>query len=618
MRYPGAHVDVVGVTHRLRRVLLPFRGRVLLAADLGAWLLGFVATARLSLGPNGAGFTFGGLVWSIVVLVAVQATIGQALGLYRGRYRVGTYDEAVAVATTWAAVTLATSLVEFALSGGSWLAETPALFRSSIALAGMGISRLSWRRLVERTLRPGGAGLKRVIVYGAGEAGYLLIRGMMTDPTSKYVPIALLDDDPTKAERTLMGIRVAGTVDDLAQVARQQQADLVIIAIPSATSPLIGRVVDEASSLDVEVRTLPSPSELAGPASLRDVRRINEDDLLGRTEVKVDIEQITGFVRGKRVLVTGAGGSIGSELCKQLERLDPAELIMLDRDESGLHGTQLAIEQRALLDSPSLVVADIRDRERIFRVFEHWRPEVVFHAAALKHLSLLEQHPMEAVKTNVMGTRNIVDAAVAVGSGCVVNVSTDKAANPTSVLGLTKLMAEQYAAEVATVSRSRVVSVRFGNVLGSRGSVLPTFLRQIANGGPVTVTHPDVTRYFMTIPEAVRLVLQAGAIGDSGEIMILDMGEPVRIVDLAQRLIAHHDPTVDIEFTGLRPGEKLHEVLVADHEVGVRRVHPRIFHTESIPSIDLDRVLDDLLSMDEIEAKDLAGIAMRKQRGSAA
>ena len=293
-------------------------------------------------------------------------------------------------------------------------------------------------------------------------------------------------------------------------------------------------------------------------------------------------------------LITGAGGSIGSELCRQLSELNPADLIMLDRDESGLHSTQLAIEGRALLDTPSLVVADIRDRARLSDVFARCRPEVVFHAAALKHLTLLEHNPVEGLLTNVFGTQNVIEMALEFGAECVVNVSTDKAADPTSVLGATKLLAEQVAVNAAHDSDRRVVSVRFGNVLGSRGSVLPTFLSQIERGGPVTVTHPQVTRYFMTIPEAVRLVLEAGAIGSSGEIMILDMGEPVPIVDLAQRLIDHHRPGVEIEFTGLRPGEKLHEILVADHERGEIREHPRIFHTITGRCLELDGILADL------------------------
>ena len=374
-------------------------------------------TARIDLGPNGASASFRGLFAFVVVIVAVQCWCGRALGLYRGRYRVGGYDEAIAVAIAWAAVATSTALLELALSPRlRWLAETPALFRASVALTIMAVVRFSWRTVLERELRPGTDGRKRAVVIGAGEAGYLIVRGMLTDPTAKTVPVALLDDSPVKARRTLMGVSVVGTVDDLPRVARETQADLIIIAIPSATSLLIRKVVDLSRDAGLDVRTLPPTSELAGSVSMRDVRPINDNDLLGREEVEVDLDQITAYIRGRRVLVTGAGGSIGSELCRQLARLDPEVLLMLDRDENGLHGVQLSIDGRALLDSPSLIVADIRDRERLLEIFELWRPEVVFHAAALKHLTLLEQHPMEGVKTNVVGTRNVIDAALAAGA----------------------------------------------------------------------------------------------------------------------------------------------------------------------------------------------------------
>ncbi len=578
-----------------RERLLPYRAWLMVGVDLVAWLIAFVSTARIELGPNGAPPTFRGLAAFIVVVATVQCWCGRALGLYRGKFRVGGYDEAIALAITWAAVTTSTAFLELSLAPrGRWLAETPALFRASVALTVMAVVRFSWRALLERELRPGTVGRKRAIVIGAGEAGYLIVRGMLTDPSSKAVPVALLDDSPIKARRTLMGVGVAGRVDDLPRVALQAQADLVIIAIPSATSALIRRVVDLAREINLEVRTLPPTSELAGPASIRDVRAITDNDLLGREEVEVDLDQIRSYIEGRRVLVTGAGGSIGSELCRQLSRLAPETLLMLDRDESGLHAVQLSIEGRALLDTPSLIVADIRDRERIEAIFNQWRPEVVFHAAALKHLTLLEQHALEGVKTNVVGTRNVIEAALAAGAERIVNVSTDKAADPTSVLGLTKLLAEQITTVIAARSASRAVSVRFGNVLSSRGSVVPTFLAQIKAGGPVTVTDAEVTRFFMTIPEAVRLVLQAGAVGEPGETLILDMGEPVKVIEIARRLIEHHDPTVRIEITGLRSGEKLHETLVASNEHGVRRHHPRVIHTNPREEFEIEAIAAEL------------------------
>jgi FlaA1/EpsC-like NDP-sugar epimerase len=349
--------------------------------------------------------------------------------------------------------------------------------------------------------------------------------------------------------------------------------------MPSAPGHVLRDLVAEASRAGLPVQTLPSLAELMRPTvEVADIRPITEADLLGRRQIDTDVAAIAGYVRGRRVLVTGAGGSIGSELCRQLCRFEPLQLVMLDRDESALHAVQLSIEGRALLDDPNLVVADIRDEARLHEVFERHQPQVVFHAAALKHLPLLEQHPSEGVKTNIWGTQHVLRAARSVGVSRFVNISTDKAANPVSVLGLTKRVAERLTSAAAQQTGEPYLSVRFGNVLGSRGSVVPAFQTMIEAGGPVTVTDERVTRFFMTIPEAVQLVIQAGAIGAGGEVLILDMGEPVRIADIARRLIEASGKDVQIVYTGLRPGEKLHEDLVGHSEVGVQRNHPMITH----------------------------------------
>jgi FlaA1/EpsC-like NDP-sugar epimerase len=310
---------------------------------------------------------------------------------------------------------------------------------------------------------------------------------------------------------------------------------------------------------------------------------VTHADLLGRHEVDTDVDSIAGYVTGKRVLVTGAGGSIGSELSRQLYRFAPASLVLLDRDESALHAVQLSIEGRALLDSRNLVVCDIRDEDRVRQVFAEHQPEVVFHAAALKHLPLLQMHPAEALKTNVWGTQVLVDAALETGVERFVNISTDKAADPSSVLGYSKRLAERLTAAAADRGDGIFLSVRFGNVLGSRGSVLMAFASQIEAGGPVTVTDPEVTRYFMTVEEAVQLVIQAGAVGRDGEALVLDMGEPVCIDDVARRLIAEADRPIEVVYTGLRDGEKLHEVLFGSGEDGTSPIHPRISHVPVPP-----------------------------------
>jgi FlaA1/EpsC-like NDP-sugar epimerase len=329
---------------------------------------------------------------------------------------------------------------------------------------------------------------------------------------------------------------------------------------------------------------LPPVAELlGGRIRLGDIRPLTEADLLGRHRVETHVASVAGYLTGRRVLVTGAGGSIGSELCRQIRRYDPRTLIMLDRDESALHALQLSIDGQAPMDSSDLVIANLRERERVFEIFERHEPEVVFHAAALKHVPLLELHPAEAVKTNVFGTHYVLEAAMASGVDRFVAISTDKAADPINVLGYTKRIGERLTADAAVRTDKPYLSVRFGNVLGSRGSVLDTFRAQIDAGHPVTVTHPEVTRFFMSVEEAVELTIQAGAIGLAGETLVLDMGDPVRIAELAQRLIENAASPIDIVYTGLRPGEKLHESRLSADEDDVRRHHPLISHVAVEP-----------------------------------
>ena len=424
-----------------------------------------------------------------------------------------------------------------------------------------------------------------VLVFGAGEAGAQLVRSMLRNPNSHYRPVALLDDDPSKAKLRIQGVPVRGTRQDIVSVAADEGSTLVIAAVPSAPSSTIADLERIAVSAGLDLRVLPPTQELIdGVVSESDVREVTEADLLGRRTIDTDLDAIASYLTGARVLVTGAGGSIGSELCRQISRFGPAELVMLDRDESALHGVQMSIEGRALLDSRNLVVADIRDAERLSQVFAEHQPEVVFHAAALKHLPLLEMYALEGWKTNVLGTNNVLRAAATAGVLHFVNVSTDKAADPTSVLGYTKRIAEQLTAWYAHRSRGAWVSVRFGNVLGSRGSVLEAFRAQVEQGGPITVTHPEVTRYFMTPEEACQLVIQAGAVGYRGEALVLDMGEPVRILDVAERLAASAPRPIKIVFTGLRPGEKLHEDLMSVGELDIRRAHELISHV-SVPAL---------------------------------
>ncbi len=548
------------------------------ALDAVGWAGALVAATllRFDLKPDRVDWV--GLAVAVPVAVVLQLGFGFTLGLYRRRWRYGSFEELAGLTTVVALTSFVLYVANITVLGRAMPASVP-LGGGLVALVFAAATRYGWRFRFERSLRPDPDTARRVIVFGAGDGGAQVLVAMLRNPASAYVPVALLDDDPAKRQLRIMGVPVAGTRHGLAQVALDTQADALLVAIPSARAELISELVDLAHVVGLPTMVLPPVDELFGAVvGVADIRQLTDVDLLGRHQVEIDVDSIAGYLRGRRVLVTGAGGSIGSELCRQIRRYGPAELLMLDRDESALHAVQLSIEGRALLDTRELILCDIRDADQVHDLFLERRPDVVFHAAALKHLPLLESYPAEAVKTNVWGTENLLEGALAAGTERFVNISTDKAADPISVLGYSKRIGERLTAHAAAASGRAFLSVRFGNVLGSRGSVLTAFHAQITAGGPVTVTHPQVTRYFMTVEEAVRLVIQAGAIGDPGEALVLDMGEPVRIADVARRLVAQAHPPVHIQYTGLRPGEKLHEVLFGTGEVDQRPFHELISH----------------------------------------
>lgn len=560
--------------------LLSRRDFYRLAVDGVAWFLGmtFAALARFDFAIDAVAF------WAVagfaLAATLLQFVIGHFLHLYRGRYRYGSFDEVSGLSAAVISVGLIlTAFDYFAIEDRSVPASTP-LVGALVALILMFAVRYVWRYMLERSLRPDESTATKVLIFGAGDGGTQVVQSMIRDPYSIYLPVGNLDDDPMLQNRRVSGVHVMGTRNDIGTAAGKTGATTLIIAIARANAALIRDVNAIASGAGLAVKVIPSVSEIIdGKITSADIRDINEADLLGRHQIETDLDAIAHTLRGKRVLVTGAGGSIGSELCRQIHRYDPAELIMLDRDESALHAVQLAMHGRAMLDDDSTVLADIRDEARLREVFEARRPEVVFHAAALKHLPLLEKYPAEAVKSNVWGTLTVLRAAQSIGVETFVNISTDKAANPVSVLGYSKRIAERLTAEIAAqTDGGKYLSVRFGNVLGSRGSVLTAFSSQIEVGGPITVTDPDVTRYFMTVQEAVQLVIQAAAIGRDGEALVLDMGEPVRIADVAEQLAAQSSDPIEIVYTGLRPGEKLDEDLFGDGEVDQRPVHPLISH----------------------------------------
>jgi FlaA1/EpsC-like NDP-sugar epimerase len=563
---------------------------VLLGIDLLSWItaIGISAVLLANLRIHDVDVSYLAVV--AVGAVTVQILAGSALGVYTGRWAVGSFEELYGLVVVGSLFTLGV-IVAGALGAGTQSLTGGAL-ASPLALGLIVSARLLVRLRSERLRHPAVSPTAKVLIFGGGEGGAQTVRAMLHTPTSPYLPVAILDDDPRKAHRRIGGVPVLGTRHDLARVVRETGAGMVIVAIPSADPALIRDIAERTRPLGVEFRLLPPLGDrFRDPVMVSDIRPLTYADLLGRDETVIDLDSAAGYLTGRRVLVTGAGGSIGSELCRQVQRFAPARLIMLDRDESALHAVQLSLEGHALLDSRDVVVADIRDGARLRAVFEEHQPDVVFHAAALKHLPLLQMYPSEAVKTNVAGTLGVLEAAVAVGTARVVNISTDKAADPTSVLGYSKRIAERVTSWVAATSDVMAMSVRFGNVLGSRGSVLHTFAEQIRAGGPVTVTDPKVTRYFMTVQEAVRLVIQAGAIGRSGEALVLDMGEPVCILDVAERLIRQENASVAVEFTGLRPGEKLEEVLLAEAEDDRRPTHPLIAQVP-VPPVAPDRLAD--------------------------
>ncbi len=534
------------------------------------------------------------LDWQIIaIVVGIQLTVFALAGFYNRWWRyVSTRDMWSAlrgVALASLATFLIFTLFEFhpaRVPKGVWFIDL------IVCLAFIAGSRLLARTLIERPL-PGQvvARGKEAIVVGAGDAAQLVIKEMLRNPALGYTPIGIVDDDPRKRNLRLHGIRVLGTTADLPSLIRDRRPDEVLIAMPSASGEVRGQVVEAARVAGLPVKTLPGLAELvSGDSGLAtQLRPVEVEDVLGREPVEVDLDAIAGYVSGEVVMVTGAGGSIGSELCRQLSRLGPLRLVLVDSSEPALFEIDRELARERDFRDGVPVVADVKDGVRVRQIFESYRPGLIFHAAAYKHVAMMEANPLEAVRNNTLGTRTVADAAVEFGAKRFVLVSTDKAANPQTVMGQSKALCEWI---VETWGHrpgvpTRFVAVRFGNVLGSSGSVIPIFRRQIARGGPVTVTHPEMTRFFMTIPEAVQLVVQAGAIAERGQVYVLDMGEPVRIMDLAENMIrlSGKEPgtEIPIQVIGPAPGEKLHEVLIGDGEDVSASPHPKIQRIERPP-----------------------------------
>ena len=451
---------------------------------------------------------------------------------------------------------------------------------------------------------------KPTLIVGAGAAGTLLVRQMLMHPKMRMMPVAFVDDDPEKQRKDIYGVRILGTTKDIEKIVQHMGITKVVIAMPSLPNKKLNEVYDIARKTGAECVILPNIDEvMSGNLHVQQLRNVEIEDLLGRDPVELDQTLIEKQLRGKRILVTGAGGSIGSEICRQVSSFRPKELIILGHGENSIYQLNMELLGKyAEHFRITPVIADVQDRKRIFEVMEKYRPDVVYHAAAHKHVPLMEINPREAVKNNILGTRNVVEAANHAKVKTFVMISTDKAVNPPNIMGATKRLCEMIVQDMATKSDStKYVAVRFGNVLGSRGSVIPLFKKQIAKGGPITVTHPDIVRYFMTIPEAAQLVIQAGSLARGGEIFVLDMGKPVRIVDLAKNLIrlsGYSEDDIEIKFTGLRPGEKMYEELLNEGEINPKQIFPKI-HIGIADNSKIDRVYDFIEKFEDYSEQEL-------------
>jgi len=565
---------------------------IILVIDVGlvcaSYVLAYIIRFEGDIPPEQMALLLQTLPGFVLLKIAVFAWIG----LYRGMWRYTSIADLVNIITATVICAGAIALVLVLVRRFEGFSRSVLILDALITLMLIGGIRLLIRVYIQRTVpasffnpayfpffNPDREKRTRLLIVGAGDAAEKMLREIQDNPRVKYRPVGFLDDNPRKQGQAIHGIPVLGAIDDIGEL--PIQFDEILIAIPSARGDVMRRIVEICDRTGKRYRTIPKIGELIeGRISANTIREVRLEDLVGRQEVRLDPERISRFLCGKRILVTGAGGSIGSELVRQISRFQPAVVGLLDFSELNLFQVEQEFQLRLRSLPTESFLTDIRDRDALQGILERFKPHIIFHAAAYKHVPMQESHPREAVLNNVLGTRNLVDLALEMEVESFVLVSTDKAVRPTNVMGATKRVAELFVESMNGRQDTRFVAVRFGNVFSSSGSAIPTFQAQIAQGGPVTVTHPDVMRYFMSIPEAAQLILQAGAMGKGSEIFILDMGEPIRIVDMAKDLIRLHglEPEKDIaiEFTGLRPGEKLHEELITSGEGIVSTEHEKI------------------------------------------
>jgi FlaA1/EpsC-like NDP-sugar epimerase len=559
---------------------MSYHKRLLFLAGLDSLIvLSAIYLSYIPLHPSLETFSYDDLFINAIVLVSSYHLFASLLQLYNKAWEYASIGELVGIfrAVSLAILTVAVFQFTFGLP-----IYGRVLFSAwSILVLMIGGSRFVWRIYRDRYIKPD-HDTKRVLVVGAGQAGSLLARQLKNNPDLGMVTSAFIDDDPRKYKLHILGVPVAGTSRDIVAAVEKYQINKIVIAIPSLNREELNRIFNECAKTNIKTQIMPKIEDvMLGKVSVSQFRDVEVEDLLGREPIQLDIDGISEYVSGKTVLVTGAGGSIGSEICRQICKFHPEKLVLVGHGENSIYTIDMELRNQygqAIEILP--VIGDVQDRDRMFEIMEEHEPNVVYHAAAHKHVPLMEYNPREAVKNNVFGTKNVAEAADTFGVETFVLVSTDKAVNPTNVMGSTKRIAEMIIQQLDQNSKTKFVAVRFGNVLGSRGSVIPLFKKQIQAGGPVTVTHPDMTRYFMTIPEASRLVIQAGSLARGGEIFVLDMGEPVKITDLAKNLINLSGYTIEeigICYSGLRPGEKMFEELLNEKEIHSEPIFPKIF-----------------------------------------
>ena len=554
------------------------------------------------------------LITTSIVLLISHHIFGYLFNLYHRAWEYASIKELIAIVKGVTASVLVTALIISIMNG--YIFARLMLITWMMHLILIGGSRISWR-VVRSYVFNKKEDLIPTLVVGAGRGGNLLISQMNTTPALGMKPVIAVDDDEDKRNIELsQGVRVRGATKDIETLVKRYDIKKVVIAIPSLEKKKLNEIYENANKTGAEVLIMPNIDDImAGKLEVSQLKRVEVEDLLGRDPIELDDEGIAEQLEGNTILVTGAGGSIGSEICRQVVKYNPTRLVILGHGENSIYLINEELNNR-LLGSVEIipVIADVQDRDRMFEQLDKYKPEVVYHAAAHKHVPLMEANPTEAVKNNILGTKNTAEAAIAAGTKKFVLVSTDKAVNPPNVMGATKRVAEMVIQALDKESEhTRLVAVRFGNVLGSRGSVIPKFKKQIEAGGPVTVTHPDMTRYFMTIPEASRLVIQAGALANGGEIFVLDMGEPVKIVDLAKNLIrlsGYKEEEIGIEYSGIRPGEKLFEELLNEDEIHPDQIYPKIYigKVRNTSEDDIKKIIS-CASEEHFSKKDLIKIA---------